>query len=39
LSAQGTGRFKNLKLSGTVTGHPFDPSLAYVVMEGDYEVN
>jgi hypothetical protein len=39
MTAQGTGRFKNLKLSGTVTGHPFDPELAYVVMEGDYEVN
>ena len=39
LTAQGTGRFKNVKLSGSVTGHPFDPELAYVVMEGEYEVN
>jgi len=36
-NTQGTGRFKKIKATGVIRGTSFDPSLSYVVMEGDYE--
>ena len=38
ISSEGTGRFKGIKVNGSMTGSALDPSLNYVDLDGNYEL-
>jgi hypothetical protein len=39
VSAEGTGRFQGIKITGSGTGNALDPSLGYEVFDGNFEVS
>lgn len=39
VSAEGTGRFKGIKITGSGTGNALDPSLGYEVFDGNFEMS
>src|SRR5258708_11471958 len=38
VSAEGTGRFKGIQITGSGTGNALDPSLGYEVFDGNFEI-
>jgi hypothetical protein len=39
VSAEGTGRFQGIKITGSGTGNALDPSLGYEVFDGNFEIS
>ena len=39
VTAEGTGRFKGIKITGSGTGNALDPSLGYEVFDGNFELS
>jgi hypothetical protein len=39
VSAEGTGRFRGIKITGSGTGNALDPALGYEVFDGNFEMS